>query len=269
MVEGTVHGQTRPAQPLWLRLIPSHLTGVIGGFLGFVIAAGLTNHFSVHDNNPNGPFPVASEQALLVGFCGLVIGWLAGVGALNEPIRWALGRRDLTHEEIYAETRPGEGVLRYFRWNTDHKVIGIQYMALVLVMLAEGGLIAMLMRANLMFPGSRLVPTETYNTFVTMHGMLMIATMFTTIVGPFGNFILPIMIGARDMAFPRLNALSWHLLFAGFVIFNFIPFVEGMQTGWTSYAPLADQTARGADAFTFGVWIIMASSAIGAINIIT
>ena len=269
MVEGVAHGHSRPAQPLWRRLVPSHLTGVIGAIIGYLLGYGITGHFAMFDANPNGPFPVGDEQQLLIGFCGLVIGWLIGVGALNEPIRWVLGRRDLTHEEIYEETYPNDGIMRYFRWNTDHKVIGIQYMVLVLVMLAEGGLIAMLMRANLMFPGSRLVPTETYNTFVTMHGMLMIATMFTTIVGPFGNFILPIMIGARDMAFPRLNALSWHLLFAGFVIFNFIPFLEGIQTGWTAYAPLSDQTARGADAFTFAVWIIMASSAIGAINIIT
>ncbi|MGH2516006.1 MAG: cytochrome c oxidase subunit I [Ktedonobacterales bacterium] len=268
MVEQEITGFPGTGRAL-RRLVPSHVTGFIGAVIGYILASSITHIFTIQDVNPNGPFPVAAEQELLMGFVGLLLGWLIGVGAFGLPVRWVFGQPNLTHEEEMAYTRPGEGIWRYFRWNTDHKVIGIQYLVLVLIMLAEGGLIAMLMRANLMFPGSRLVPTETYNTFVSMHGMIMIATMFTTVVGPFGNFILPIMIGARDMAFPRLNALSWHVLAAGFVIFNFIPFVDGVQTGWTFYSPLSDQTGRGADAFAFGVMLIMVSSALGAINIIT
>ena len=84
-----------------------------------------------------------------------------------------------------------------------------------MVMLAFGGLGALLIRTELIYPGAKALRHRTYNTIVTMHGMLMILATITFFIGPFGNFIVPIMIGARDMAFPRLNALSFALLVPG------------------------------------------------------
>ncbi|MGH2502904.1 MAG: cytochrome c oxidase subunit I, partial [Ktedonobacterales bacterium] len=142
------------------------------------------------------------------------------------------------------------------------------YLALTLFMLAIGGTLAMLIRLDLIVPGTRFFPPNTYETLVSMHGMLMIATMFSIIVGPFGNFFVPLLIGARDMAFPRLNALSWHMLAAGVFIFLMIPFAGSVQTGWTFYSPLADQTGLGADCFAFGVIIMLLSSSIGLVNML-
>lgn len=247
----------------WYYLWPSHVTGVVLAFVGYYAGSAITGMFVGTDD-------YHGDQTLLIGFVGLVLGWLIGVGALTLPLQWVFGVAEPNNRhEQERLTYPRDGWWRYFRFNTDHKAIGIQYLLLVLGMLAIGGLLAMLIRANLMHPGSLLVGTDTYNTLVSMHGMLMISTMFTAIVGPFGNFVIPIMIGARDMAFPRLNALSWHLAIVGVVIFLFQPFVGGTQTGWTFYAPLADQTGRGGDAFAFGVLVIMVSSALAAINIIT
>jgi cytochrome c oxidase subunit 1 len=258
-VEETV-GYPR-ANTLWNKLVPSHVSGFVLAVIGYMLGSSITTIVA-------GGTDQTADQSLFLGFVGLLVGWLVGVGAVKLPIQWVTGN-DPDEEEAERLVYPEEGVWRYFRFNTDHKVIGVQYLVLALFMLAVGGLLAMLIRANLMFPDSRLVPPDEYNTLVTMHGMLMIATMFTIIVGPFGNFIVPIMIGAHDMAFPRLNALSWHLLAAGVAIFLFIPFVGGDQTGWTTYAPLAEQMQLGADAFVFGVFIIMLSSGLGAINIIT
>ncbi len=256
------HGITRK-RGLWYYIWPSHITGIVGGVIGYLVGYWLIATLIGSDD-------YHGDQALLVGFLGLTIGWLAGVGTFTLPFQWVTGKAEPNnHHEQEHLTYADEGWWRYFRFTIDHKVIGIQYLVLVLLMLAIGGLLAMLMRADLMFPGSRLFGTDTYNTLVSMHGMLMIATMFTAVVGPFANFILPIMIGARDMAFPRLNALSWHLTAAGLAVFLFQPFLGGTQTGWTFYAPLSVQAEPGADAFAFGVWMIMLASGLGAVNIIT
>jgi cytochrome c oxidase subunit 1 len=245
------------------KLFPSHLTGVIGAIIGYLVFAAITRAVTPADDL------MQPDKVYLWGFIGLTLGWLIGVGALNYPARWLVGLPDPPHEEPYRGPGYYRQIWRYFRWNVDHKIIGIQYLVLTLVMLALGGTGAMLIRLDLLVPGSRFFPPNTYETIVTMHGMLMIATMFSIIVGPFGNYFVPIMIGARDMAFPRLNALSWHLLLAGVVVFLFIPFIGGLQTGWTFYSPLADQTEPGADVFAVGVFLMLVSSSIGLINMLT
>lgn len=240
----------------------NYLTGLIGAVIGYLVFYGFVERFIANGD------PSFDDQALVIGWIGLFLGWLIGIGALKYPLSWALGLRDPDHEEELKLAGAGSGVARYFRFTTDHKVVGTQYLVLTMIMLGLGGIGAMLIRADLMFPGSRLFNPQAYNTIVTMHGMLMIATLITVWIGPFGNFIVPIMIGARDMAFPRLNALSFALLVPAVVIFLFIPFVGGIQTGWTIYAPLADQTGMGADAFTASMIIAGASSMLGAVNII-
>lgn len=251
----------RRAGPAWLATwAPSHVTGFLGAFFGYFIFSAVAGRFAVNRD-------LYPDQSLILGFLGILLGWLLGVGALGHPIRWMFHLP--TYDPAEVTDFPDMGWKRYFRWNTDHKVIGLQYMALTLTMLAEGGTIAMLMRANLFSPGSLLFTPAAYETAVTMHGMLMIATMFSLVTGIFGNYMVPLLVGANDMAFPRLNALSWHLLIVGVVIFDFIPFVGGVNTGWTFYSPLSDQTGRGADAFAFGVTIMLASSAVGLINMLT
>ena len=198
-------GRATRQPTLWQKLVPSHLTGIILGVIGFFLA-----DWIVHLTTPEEEL-MSPDKALLWAFIGLAIGWLHWGWRIQLS-----GALDSGYCQSRRMRHPYRGpgyyrqYWRYFRWNTDHKIIGIQYLVLTLFMLAIGGTLAMLIRLNLLVPGTRFFPPNTYETVVTMHGMLMIATMFSIIVGPFGNFFVPILIGARDMAFPRLNALSWH-----------------------------------------------------------
>jgi cytochrome c oxidase subunit 1 len=258
------------------KLFPSYLTGAILGIVGFFVGSQLVALRIGTGHNPAGPN--FTEQALVAGYIGLMLGWLIGIGALNRPIGWLLAVKEPTHEDEQFLAGKDVGWLRYFRFTTDHKVVGIQYLVLVLIMLAFGGLGAMLIRSELMFPGARLFPTQAYNTIVTMHGMLMILATITFFIGPFGNFVVPIMIGARDMAFPRLNALSFALLVPAVPIFLSIPFYGqgqtnglggGVQTGWTIYGTIAVQSGIGTTALVSAVIIAGSSSILGAVNVIT
>ena len=194
------------------------------------------------------------SRAIWLGFVLMALGWFIGIGAFKYPFTWMLGMKDPDHAEEMRLAGKDKGWIRYFQFTTDHKVVGIQYLVVTMIMLAFGGLGAMMIRTELLFPGAWAFPSDTYNTIVTMHGMLMILTVISLFVGPFGNFIVPIMCGARDMAFPRLNALSIAFLIIGMAVFAFIPFVglgndlttgAGVQTGWTVYGAIADQTGVG------------------------
>ena len=258
------------------KLFPSYLTGVILAVIGYIAGSQYVYHFIGTGHDEAGPN--FTEQGMVLGFIGLFLGWLIGIGAFKYPFTWLLGRKDPDHDEELRLAGKDAGIIRYFRFTTDHKVVGIQYLVATLIMLAFGGLGAMLIRTELIQPGAKAYPTQTYNTIVTMHGMLMILTTITFFIGPFGNFIVPIMIGARDMAFPRLNALSFALLVPAMTIFAMIPTFGygqtngtggGVQTGWTFYGALADQTGMGATALGVAVIIAGASSMLGAVNVIT
>ncbi len=258
------------------RLVPSYVSGVILGALGFWAGTQYVAHFVGMGHDPAGPN--FTEQSLAIGFIGMLLGWLLGVGAAKLPFTWLLGLKDPDHEEEMRLAGKDKGWWRYFQFTTDHKVVGIQYLVLVLLMLAFGGLGALLIRTELITPGAKAFPPGTYNTIVTMHGMLMILATITFFIGPFGNFIVPIMIGARDMAFPRLNALSFALLVPAMAVFAFIPFLGnietngtggGVQTGWTVLGPLADQAGAGMTALACSVILAGLSSILGAVNVIT
>lgn len=258
------------------KLVPSYLTGAILAVIGYIVGTWYVATFIGTGHDEAGPN--FTEQGLLLGFIGLFLGWLIGIGALKYPFTWLLGMRDPDHEEEMRLAGKDDGLIRYFRFTTDHKVVGMQYLVLVLIMLAFGGIGALLIRSELMRPGALLFGTATYNTIVTMHGMLMILATITFFIGPFGNFIVPIMIGARDMAFPRLNALSFAILVPAIAIFAFIPFLGmgdtngtggGVQTGWTVLGPIADQTGMGMTALGAAVFLAGCSSILGAVNVIT
>ena len=111
---------------------------------------------------------------------------------------------------------------RWIDWvlTTDHKKIGIMYLVLTFVFFILGGIEALLMRAQLSAPNNTLLTGEHYNQLLTMHGTTMVFLFVVPVMAGFGNYFVPLMIGARDMAFPRLNALSfWLLLFGGIVFY--------------------------------------------------
>ena len=211
--------------------------------------------------------PQGTDQAVIAGEIGWVIGFLIGVGAFVAPIRWMLGR-DLTHDDEMFLAGKDQGVSRYFRFTTDHKVVGVQYLVLAMTTFGVGGILAMMIRTQLLRPGATLFGPQTYNALVGVHGIVMIVSTIIMVVGPWGNFIMPIMIGARDMAFPRLNALSFWTLFPAVPIFLSIAAFGGIPTGWVAYAPLSTQAPPGMDAFAIAIILFVISAGIGAVNII-
>jgi cytochrome c oxidase subunit I len=232
--------------------------GVVLGFLGWIVS----HHFLQTDD------PATSNQVTIVTMACWAVGFMAGIGAFNGPFRWFLGR-DLTNaDEMYLAGK-NQGVGRYFRYTTDHKVVGIQYLVTTMLLLAVGGTLAMLMRTDLITPHSNFVGPQTYNAMVGLHGIIMIIATIIMVTGPFGNFILPIMIGARDMAFPRLNALSFWLLAAAVPLLLSAGFLGGIPTGWSAYAPLADQGPPGMDSYLMAIIVFAISSAVAGANITT
>lgn len=217
---------------------------------------------------PSGLVWMLENRVTLATMAGWVFGFMVGIGALNGPVRWILGK-DLTDEDLLFQAGKDQGVRRYFRYTTDHKVVGIQYLIITMTLLGVGGTLAMLIRTNLMTPTSTFLGPTTYNTFVGMHGIIMIVATIIMVTGPFGNFVLPIMIGARDMAFPRLNALSFWLIASVVPVLLSTPFLGGMPTGWVAYNPLASQAPPGMDAFVITIIVFAISSAIAGANITT
>lgn len=222
----------------------------------------------------NATFPTLEEgdhkadAVTILTLSAWVVGFLIGVGAFVGPVRWLLGK-DLTHEDELYLAGKDLGAWRYFKFTTDHKVVGVQYLVTTMALFAVGGTLAMLVRTNLMTPGSRFVDPATYNSLVGIHGIIMIIATIVMVSGPFGNFILPIMIGARDMSFPRLNALSFWLLFAAVPVLLSAFFLGGISTGWSAYAPLSDQSPRGMDAFLVTIITFAISTGVAGMNITT
>ncbi len=158
------------------------------------------------------------------------------------------------------------------RWlfATNHKDIGTMYLMFSFFALLEGGTLALLIRAELFEPGVQFFRPDLFNQFTTMHGLIMIfGAIMPALVG-FANYMIPLQIGASDMAFARMNNFSFWLLPVGAILLTASFFVPGGATaaGWTLYAPLSLQMGPGMDMAIFAVHILGASSIMGAINII-
>jgi cytochrome c oxidase subunit 1 len=152
----------------------------------------------------------------------------------------------------------------------DHKRIGILYLAGVTVFFFLGGAAAVLFRLELMTPQADLVESETYNKLFTLHGLIMIFFFLVpAIPAVLGNFFLPIMIGARDMAFPRLNLASWYLFMIGGVFTLYVTVAGGVDTGWTFYAPYSSTYSNTYVMATgLGIFITGFSSILTGLNFI-
>ncbi|MBX6353262.1 MAG: cytochrome c oxidase subunit I [Thermoflavifilum sp.] len=166
--------------------------------------------------------------------------------------------------------RPRRSFLRDWVFTVDHKKIGIMYGVTALFFFLIGGLFALLVRTELLTPDGRFVSVQTYNEFYTMHASIMVfAVIIPILTGAFGNYLVPLQIGARDMAFPRMNALSyWLYLIGGLVLFSSMFF--GMpDAGWTSYPPYSIQSeGPGIDLWVTSIHLVGLSSILGSINFI-
>ena len=243
------------------KFVPSIISGLVLGLVAAILV-GVVVHSLVSGSRQ-------ADDTMVSAYLAWFIFFLIGVGAANFPVYWGLGRPDKTHEEELQEAGKGEGVWRYFRFCTDHKVVGIQYLVVVLVLFLVGGVASWMIRLEQARSGAKVFTPSTYNTIVGMHGIVMIATTIIMVSAVFGNYIVPIMIGANDMAFPRLNALSFWTLFTAIPVLLSTIALGGFPTGWTGYAPLADQAAVGMDAYCFTIIVVAISIALGGMNIVT
>jgi len=136
--------------------------------------------------------------------------------------------------------------LRSWLLTTDHKRVALLYLASVTMFFFVGGAAAALMRFDLLTPEADLLTNEGYNRAFTLHGVIMVwFFLIPSIPNTFGNFLLPLMIGARDLAFPRLNLLSWYVYMLGGLFTLFVLVAGGVDTGWTFYTPLSSMFAHG------------------------
>ena len=164
---------------------------------------------------------------------------------------------------------PRRSFFREWVMTVDHKKIGIMYGVTAIFFFLIGGLFALLVRTDLLIPGG-VFPAQTYNEFYTMHATVMIfAVIIPILTGAFGNYLIPLQIGARDMAFPRMNALSYWLYFvSGLVLLASM--IWGMpDAGWTSYPPYSiTSQGPGIDLWVTAIHIAGLSSILGAINFV-
>jgi cytochrome c oxidase subunit 1 len=221
---------------------------------------------------------MAGVNAILTVLMGVVL--VSVVTALTRIEDWRSytptmgggygGEHERTHEE-----KPS-GLMRWLT-TVDHKDIGLLYGTFAVISFAWGGLAVILMRIELVNPPADIVSTSTYNALLTSHGITMLFLFGTPILAAFANYFIPLLIGADDMAFPRINAIAFWLLPPGALLiwggFFLEPLtggvIQGAQTSWTMYTPLsAEQVNPGIDLMLLGLHLTGVSATIGAINFI-
>ncbi|MFN0088906.1 MAG: cbb3-type cytochrome c oxidase subunit I [Acidimicrobiales bacterium] len=203
---------------------------------------------------------VNDQLGVVFGFVGALIGWLLGIGLARTWLREFAG--------LPAREDEAAGWRRYFSFCTDHKVIGAQYLCTFVTVLLLGGLAATAIRIELSRPGETIMNADRYNQVMSMHGILMVAVAVAGVLGAFGNFMVPLMIGADDMAFPRLNAISFWLVPPVAVALLASPLLGGFDSGWTAYPPLSVVNADGQILFILAVITFGLSSIFGGLNIL-
>jgi cytochrome c oxidase subunit I len=247
---------------------PGLVRGGVFFVIGVLFAAGLVilvRELYGYSTFDGGLTTKAQNAILLTSLFAAPMFFLVGLGAFDYWFYYFSGRPTLP------EDHSGHGAYSwrdYFRVNTDHKVIGIQYVVTSFFFMLVGGLLAMVVRAELAAPGMQFVDSNTYNGLFSVHASLMIFLFIIPVFAGLANFVLPLMIGAPDMAFPRLNALSyWLLPIAGLMMMaSFLAPGGSFATGWTAYSPLSTDVPIGQLFFTIGVQFAGASSIATALN---
>ena len=202
------------------------------------------------------------ESAIVFGTLLGAMFFLYGVGVLDDWIKVAAGQEI---PEYFDESNLGWR--RYFGASLDHKVIGIQYLTLALILMSVGGTFALIFRSELADTGMQFLTLMEYNTLMSLHGMVMIVGILIG-VAAFMNYLVPLLIGARDMAFPRLNAFAfWLAVPAGIILLSSMA-LGGFDTGWTGYPPLSARAPIGMQMFFLGVSLAGFSTILGSLNII-
>src|SRR3984957_7694475 len=220
----------RLARPWWMR--PAMHTGIIGAIIGYFLGHLLGNYLSY--NYARNPLSDMNDFPLVLGYVIAVIGGRAGLGVFNDLGRQIAGKPVPVAEE---EEEAFGGVARYFRYSLDHKVVGIQYLVGMIIYFCTAGLFAMAIRTELLSPTYHIMSASTYLMVVSEHGTMMMMLMSSVVLGPFGNFLMPLMIG-------------------------------GFPPGWTGYAPLSVQATEGMDSYAVAFGLMGISICLAGFNII-
>ena len=232
--------------------------GVLGQIVGTAVGIGLLTGIRAL----MGLGWKAEPAAVLGAFFG-VFGFLIAVGSVSDWWKWAKGEETIEAEDF----KDPPGVKRYYGVSLDHKVIGIQYGITSLILMAVGGTFALIFRTELAASGKQFLDFDLFNTLIGMHGMVLIISILLGIAA-MSNYLVPLLIGAKDMAFPRLNAFGFWISVPGSLVLLSAIFVGGFDTGWTGYPPLSLRAPLGMQMFFVGVFFNGWSSILGALNLI-
>jgi len=254
------------AKPWWMR--PAIHTALAGAVIGYLIGHLIGNYLTGVGDSQYQQLPLSdsSDWPIVLGYALGVVGWLAGLGVFNDVVRQMIGRPAGNgnglpeHEE--------SGLARYFRYSLDHKVVGIQYLVGMLIYFCTAGLFAMAIRTELLSPTHHVFSSQVYVELVGEHGTMMMMLMTSVILGPFGNYLVPLMIGSKRVAFPRIEALSFWLTPVAFLILLSGLMLGGFPFGWTGYAPLSIQSTLGADSYAMAFGLMGISMILAGFNII-
>jgi cytochrome c oxidase subunit 1 len=251
----------KPPKPWWRH--PAVHTGVLGAVVGYLVGHWLGNFLG--SGYQQLPLSDSSDLPIVLGYLLAVVGWLAGLGVFNDLLRQLSGR---PVGSGVTETEATSGLARYFRYSLDHKVVGLQYLVGMIVYFCTAGLFAMAIRTELLSPTNHIFSSSTYVEIVSEHGTMMMMLMTSVVVGPFGNYLVPLMIGSKRVAFPRIEALSFWLTPAAFLILFSGLLLGGFHFGWTDYAPGSIQDGPGNDAYAIAFGLMGISIILAGFNII-
>ncbi len=252
----------RPERAWWRR--PAIHTALAGAVVGYLAGHWLGNFLGSDYQQLS--LSDSSDLPIVLGYLLAVVGWLAGLGVFTDPLRQMAGRPVPVQEEEEASEAPG--LARYFRYSLDHKVVGIQYLVGMIIYFCTAGLFAMAIRTELLSPTHHVFSSSAYVEIVGEHGTMMMMLMSSVILGPFGNYLVPIMIGSKRVAFPRLEALSFWLTPCAFLVLLSGLLLGGFPFGWTGYAPLSIQSTYGADSYAIAFGLMGISIILAGFNII-
>jgi cytochrome c oxidase subunit I len=234
--------------------------GALCGLAGTVAGIGFTVLIRMGMGLPAwNPGPI-----LTVGIFTGVITYLITVGVFSYWARWAIGA------EPRPEGPPKRGWERYFNVDTNHKVIGVQYITMGLIFLPFAVILQLIGRVSMADPGLHLLNNSAYESVISDHGIVMLFMVVLPIFSGLMNYFVPLQIGARDMAFPRLNALTFWLALPAGLLAAFSLLAGGFDTGWTAYPPLSVMfEPMGMNLIIIGVYLTGLSSILTAVNVIT
>ena len=174
---------------------------------------------------------------------------------------------DDTHAGHHASYLTAKKGLKSWLVTLDHKRIGVMYLISLMVMFFAAGVFALLVRTELLTPTETIVSAQVYNQFFTLHGAIMVFLFLVpSIPASLGNIVLPLMLGAKDVAFPRMNLMSYYFYVAGAIFFILTIVLGGLDTGWTFYTPYSTTTGGGVIFATTGAFILGFSSIFTGIN---